>query len=299
MRRLFDNPYLLLALTALFWSGNMVVGRGIRGDVPPFGLAFWRWTLALLILLPIALPHLREQWPALRRSWLPVVLLGALGVGGYNTFAYLALQHTTAINATMLNSLIPVATMVLAWLLLRRPLHRFETIGVLVSLIGVTVIVSHGNLAGLIDFRLNPGDLWMLVAVLDWGLYTVGLHWRPKGVDPMLMLAAMMVVGVLVLAPAWAWELSQGHGIALNAGSVSGIAYTAIFPGLLGYVFYNRGVTLVGPSQSALFLHLMPVFATLLSAIFLEELPALFHAYGIAAILCGIWLTTRSPKVAA
>ena len=299
MRRLFDYPYLLLALTALFWSGNMVVGRGIRGDVPPLGLAFWRWTLALLILLPIALPHLRTQWPALRRNIVPVVLLGALGVGGYNTFAYLALQHTTAINATMLNSLIPVATMLLAWLLLRRPLHRLEIVGVLVSLAGVLVIISRGNPASLLELRLNPGDLWMLVAVLDWGLYTVGLHWRPKGVDPILLLAAMILVGISLLAPAWTWELMQGRGIALNTGSVAGIAYTAIFPGLLGYVFYNRGVALVGPGQGALFLHLMPVFGTVLSVIFLDELPGAFHAAGIAAILCGIWLTTRSPKVAA
>lgn len=293
MRRFFDLPYLLLTLTTLFWSGNMVVGRGIRADVPPLGLAFWRWTLALCLILPFARPYLREQWPLVLRHWRPIVLLGALGVGGYNTFAYLALQYTTAINATMLNSLIPVATLLLAGLLLGRRLHRLEIIGVMLSLIGVTVIVTHGHPAMLLDWQFNPGDFWMLVAVMVWGLYTVGLHWRPGGMHPMVMLAAMTVVGIVCLAPAWAWELSQGRHIVLHPGSITAIAYTAIFPGFLGYVFYNRGVALVGPSRGALFIHLMPVFGTILSVIFLDELPAVFHGVGIALILSGIWLTTR------
>ena len=293
MTRLFDRPYLLLTLTALFWSGNMVVGRSIRGEVPPLGLAFWRWTLAFVLILPFAWPHLRTQWTALKQGWRPIALLGALGVGGYNTFAYLALQHTSAINATMLNSLIPVATILLARVLLARRLHRLEGIGVVLSLIGVSVIVSRGDLSSLLALQLNPGDFWMLIAVLDWGLYTVALHWRPKGVDPMLMLAAMTVVGIAILAPLWAWELSNGHTIVLDIGNALGIAYTAIFPGFLGYVFYNRGVGMVGPNRGSLFIHLMPAFGTVLSIIFLGELPAAFHGLGIALILGGIWLTTR------
>jgi drug/metabolite transporter (DMT)-like permease len=293
MRRLFDSPYLLLTLTALFWAGNMVVGRSIREDVPPIALAFWRWTLALMLILPFALPHLRSQWRLLLAGWKPIVLLGALGVGGYNTFAYLALQHTTAINATMLNSLIPVATILLARVLLGRRLHRLEGIGVVVSLVGVSVIVTRGHLETLLGLQLNPGDFWMLVAVLDWGIYTVGLFWRPKGVDPMLMLGAMTVVGICVLAPLWAWEISQGRLIVPGLASYAGMAYAAIFPGFLGYVFYNRGVSMVGPNRGSLFIHLMPAFGTVLSVIFLGELPQAFHAVGIGLILCGIWLTTR------
>ncbi|QID17826.1 DMT family transporter [Nitrogeniibacter mangrovi] len=294
MRRLFDSPYLLLTLTALFWAGNMVLGRSIRADVPPIALAFWRWTLALMLMLPLALPHWRTQRQALRAGWKPIVLLGALGVGGYNTFAYLALQYTTAINATMLNSLIPVATILLARVLIGRHLHRLEAIGVLVSLLGVSVIVSHGQLGTLLGLKLNPGDFWMLVAVLDWGLYTVALHWRPKGVDPMLMLAAMTVVGILILGPLWAWEMSHGRFIVVSLPSVAGMLYTAIFPGFLGYIFYNRGVAMVGPNRGSLFLHLMPAFGTVLSMIFLGENPKGFHAAGIALILCGIWMTTRA-----
>lgn len=293
MHRLTANPYLLLTLTALFWSGNMVMGRGIRADVPPIALAFWRWIIALALVAPLALPHLRSQWPRLRAAWPIVVVLGLLGVGGYNTFAYLALQHTTATSATLLNSFIPIATIAFAFMFFGKRLSRLEAAGVVVSLCGVAAIVSRGSLETLLGLTLNTGDLWMLAAVTVWGLYTVGLQKRPEGVHPMLMLAAFTVVGLLALAPAYAWELSTGRTINLGWNAIGGILYTGIFPGFLGYVFYNAGVAAVGPARGSLFIHLMPVFATILAAIFLDERPYLYHFVGIALVFAGIYLTTR------
>jgi drug/metabolite transporter (DMT)-like permease len=293
MKRFSANPYLLLSLTALFWAGNMVLGRGIRSDVPPIALAFWRWSIAFALVLPFALPHLRAQWPKLRSAWKEVVILGILGVGCYNTFAYLALQHTTATNATLLNSFIPIATITLAFVLLGKRLHRLEAAGVFVSLAGVTIIVSRGSIDTLLGLSLNTGDLWMLCAVLVWGLYTVGLQWRPQGVHPMLMLAALTLVGVTVLTPVYLWELSTGRHIVLSAASLTGILYTGIFPGFLGYIFYNAGVAAVGPSRASLFIHLMPVFGIILAAIFLGERPYAYHFVGIALVFSGILLTTR------
>ena len=148
----FHHPYFLLTLTTLFWSGNMVIGRAIRDDVPPLSLAFWRWMIALSLTLPLALPHLRAQWPLLKRGWRAVLALGLLGVGGYNTLAYIALQHTAATNALLLNSFVPVATIALSWAFLKKHLHGIEWLGVLVSLAGVTTIVARGQptaLAGL------------------------------------------------------------------------------------------------------------------------------------------------------
>jgi drug/metabolite transporter (DMT)-like permease len=293
MKRLSANPYLLLSLTALFWAGNMVLGRGIRGDVPPIALAFWRWSIAFALVLPFALPHLRAQWPKLRSGWKEVLILGILGVGCYNTFAYLALQHTTATNATLLNSFIPIATITLAFVLLGKRLHRLEAAGVFVSLAGVTIIVSRGSIDTLLGLSLNTGDLWMLCAVLVWGLYTVGLQWRPQGVHPMLMLAALTLVGIMVLTPVYLWELSSGRHIVLSAASLTGILYTGVFPGFLGYIFYNAGVAAVGPSRASLFIHLMPVFGIILAAIFLGERPYAYHFVGIALVFSGIVLTTR------
>jgi drug/metabolite transporter (DMT)-like permease len=286
------NPYLLLTLTSLFWSGNMVLGRGIRADIPPLTLAFWRWLIAFALVLPFALPHLRSQWPALKKGWKAILVLGLLGVGGYNTFAYIALQYTAATNAVLLNSFIPIATMAIAWAFLGRSLRPRQGVGVLLSFIGVAAIICQGDPSRLADLGFNRGDLWMLAAVAVWALYTVGLQWRPAGVDPMLMLAALTAVGLLVLTPAYLWELNSGRSMHVHLGSLLSLAYVGIFPGFIGYVFYNRGVLEVGPGQASLFLHLMPVFGTLLSAIFLGEIPHAYHYVGIALIFSGIGLTT-------
>jgi len=291
------HPYVLLTLTALFWSGNMVLGRGIRGDIPPLTLAFWRWMIALLCVLPLAWPHFKTQWPMLRAGWKPVLLLGLLGVGGYNTLAYIALQYTVATNAVLLNSFIPIATIALSWAFLGRHLTRLQTMGVTISLTGAITIVARGDPSTLTALAINQGDLWMLGAVLIWAIYTVGLQWRPDGVHPMLMLAAFTTVGLCALAPLYAWEtLVQGRTMNVHAGSLASLLYVGIFPSFLGYIFYNRGVAEVGANKASLFIHLMPVFGTMLAVIFLGELPHGFHFAGIALILGGIWLTARNAK---
>lgn len=287
------NPYLLLTAAALFWSSNMVLGRAVRGDVPPLALAFWRWIIAGLLVAPFALPHLKRQWPLLRDGWRPVAVLGVLGIGGFNTFAYLGLQYTTATNAALLNSFIPIATIAISWAFLGKRLRAVEALGVATSLIGVLTIVARGDAGVLASLSLNAGDVWMLVAVFDWAVYTVALAWRPAGLNPMLMLAAMIAVGVAVLAPAAAWESSQGRHANFTAGAIAAVAYIGIFPGFLSYVFYNRGVAQIGGGKASLFIHLMPVFGTLLSALFLGEVPHWYHYAGIALIFTGIGLTMK------
>lgn len=293
MLKRFTNPYLLLTLTALFWSGNMVLGRGIRADIPPMALAFWRWLIAFLLVLPLALPHLKSQWPQLKQGWKPVFILGLLGVGGYNTFAYVALQYTVATNAVLLNSFIPVATIAISWAFLGKHLRGQEGLGVLLSLIGALTIVARGDLQVLTHLNLNIGDVWMLGAVLIWAIYTVGLAWRLAGVHPMLMLAAFTAVGLAALFPAYLWEMASGRHINLYPGSLAALAYVGIFPSFVGYIFYNRGVAEVGANKASLFIHLMPVFGTLLSAVFLGEVPFWYHYLGIGLIFAGIWLTMK------
>ncbi len=292
-RNFLTNPYLLLTLTALFWSGNMVLGRGIRADVPPMALAFWRWSIAFLLVLPLALPHFKSQWPLLRQHWKPVVILGLIGVGGYNTFAYVALQYTSATNAVLLNSFIPVVTIAISWAFLGKHLSRLQAIGVIISLCGALSIIARGDIHVLAHLNLNLGDAWMLLAVVVWAVYTVGLAWRPGGVHPMLMLAAMTAVGLAALFPAYLWEMAAGRHINVHLGSLASLAYVGIFPSFLGYIFYNRGVGEIGANKGSLFIHLMPVFGTLLSVIFLGEIPLWYHYMGIALIFTGIWLTMK------
>ena len=232
-------------------------------------------------------PHFRAQWPLLKKGWKPVLILGVLGVGGYNTFAYIALQYTSATNAVLLNSFIPIVTIAISWGFLGKHLSRPQAIGVFTSLCGVLTIVARGDVSVLAHLNLNVGDAWMLLAVLVWAIYTVGLAWRPAGVHPMLMLAAMTAVGLAALLPAYLWEMALGRHINVYPGSLAALA---IF---LGYIFYNRGVAEVGASKGSLFIHLMPVFGTLLSAVLLGEIPLWYHYLGIALIFAGIWLTMK------
>jgi len=157
-RHFYSNPYLLLTLTALFWSGNMVLGRGIRADVPPMALAFWRWAIAFALVLPLAMPHFRSQWPLLKQGWKPLLFLGLLGVGGYNTFAYIGLQSTTATNGVLLTSTTPLLILGLSWLLLGQRVQPGQGLGILLSLVGVLVIVAEGDPGRLAGLRPNRGD---------------------------------------------------------------------------------------------------------------------------------------------
>jgi drug/metabolite transporter (DMT)-like permease len=293
------NPYLLLVLTSLFWAGNMVMSRGLRADLPPVGLAFWRWVIAFACVLPLALPHLKVQWPILRAAWKPVVFLGIFGVGCYNTFSYIAVQYTTATSATLLNSFGPVVTSLLAFVVLGKRLSRPEIIGGLISLLGVALLISRGNLAALFAIGLNVGDVWMLVAVLVWSIYTIGLHWRPQGMHPMLLLAAFIAVGLCVMAPLYVWELSTGATMRMHAGSLAGIIYAGVVAAFLCFVFFNAAVAVVGPAVGSLFIHLQPVFAFVLSALLLDEQPQWYHYGGMLLVFSGILLTTLRPAAPA
>lgn len=295
MRRLHINPYFLLVLTSLFWAINMVMSRGLRADLPPVALAFWRWALALACVLPLALPHLRAQWPILRAHWPRLLFLGFVGVGCYNTFSYVAVQYTTATSATLLNSFVPVVTSIMALVFFGKRLSRLEVAGGLLSLLGVLTLISNGSLASLLGLTLNRGDLWMLVAVLSWSTYTTFIVWRPAGVHPMLLLAALIVVGLCVMVPMYAWELAQGAVVRLHAGSVAGIVYAGVVAAFLGLVCFNAAVAQVGPAVGSLFIHLQPVFAALLSAWVLGEQPHGYHYAGMVLVFSGIFLTTWRP----
>lgn len=290
------SAYLLLILTNLFWAGNWVVGRAIRDDVPPIALAFWRWAIALLLLLPWAWPHLRREWPLIRDEWRWIAVFGILGTGFYNALAYLGLQYTTATNGLLLNSSIPILIVTFSWVFLGKPLRAIEALGVAASMLGVLGIVARGDPSVLLDLHLNVGDLWVLASAVAWAAYTLLLPHRPGALHPYAFLAAITVVGLLAMLPLYAWEILSGRLIRPAPASYAAIAYTAIFPAFLGYLMWNRGVIAVGPSRAGLFMHLMTAFGIMLSIIFLGERPALYHLIGIALIFGGIYLATRHPR---
>ena len=286
------SPYLLLVLTTLFWSGNFVLGRAVHAVFAPFTLSFWRWAVALAILLPFVWTSLRGQVPLLRQHGLILLLLSVLGVVNFNTFVYIGLQSTTATNAVIMLSVTPVLIVALSFLLLRQTVTGWQALGIAVSLAGVLVIVGRGELQSLLARQFNPGDLWILAAVTSWALYSVCLRWRPAELEPLNFQAATMLLGMVVLTPLYGWDLAHDRTFVLNVATVASILYLALFPSILAYIFWNRAVAELGANRTGQFLHLIPAFGAILSMIFLGERLYAFHGVGIALIGLGIYLAT-------
>jgi drug/metabolite transporter (DMT)-like permease len=289
-RSVWRSPYLLLTLCALFWAGNSVVGRALHDSVPPVTLAFWRWSIALLLLMPWVAGPLRRQWRAIVSNWKVMLLLSLLGVATYNTLNYMALQTTTATNSALINSVCTVLIIVVNYVLFRVHATGLQWAGVAVSLAGTLVIVSRGDPAVLSGLELVRGDVLLMVLALFWALYTACLRWRPRELDPLGFLGGTIVIGLLVLAPLYVWEALSAVPVTFTAGVTAGIAYTGIFPSVLAYLFWNRGVAEVGANRAGQFLHLIPVFGTALAVIFLGESLKLFHLFGAVLIFVGIYL---------
>lgn len=287
-----SSPYLLLVLTTLFWSGNFVLGRAVHGMFTPFTLSFWRWAVALVILLPFVWGSLYAQRALLRQRWPILLLLTVLGVVNFNTFVYIGLQETTATNALIMLSITPVLIVGLSFLLLRQTVTVWQVMGILISLIGMLIIVGRGDGRALLARQVNRGDLWVLAAVFSWALYSVCLRWRPAGLQPLNFQAATMLFGAIILAPLYGWDLLHGHTFAVGTATIGSILYLALFPSILAYLFWNQAVAELGANRCGQFLHLMPAFGAVLSMLFLGERLYTFHAVGIVLIALGIWLAT-------
>ncbi|EGV33338.1 protein of unknown function DUF6 transmembrane [Thiorhodococcus drewsii AZ1] len=284
--------WLLAILPPLFWAGNMVFARALHTEIPPLALAFWRWLLALAVMLPFAAAPLRAQWRLALPHWPILTLLALLSISGYNTFVYLGLQDTTATNAALLTSTMPVLILGFSFLLLRQGVTAWQGLGILLSLLGVLVIVTQGNPSRFADLAFNRGDLWILVGALSWALYSVCLRWRPSGLDPLVLLTILIAIGLVPLFPLYLWDLAQGHRFALNPVNLSAIGYVAVFPSVVAYMVWNLAVARMGPNRTGQFIHLIPVFGALLAMLLLGERLALFHGIGIALIVLGIWFVT-------
>jgi drug/metabolite transporter (DMT)-like permease len=285
-------PYILLILTTLFWSGNFVLSRGMHADIPPFALSFWRWLAAFLILACFGLRHLLAERQLVAEHKYFLIIQGILGVAGFNSFIYLAMQSTTAINAALVNSCTPIIIVLISWIRYKDRLSFRQGFGVATSLCGVILIISRGNPAILYTLQFNTGDVLVFIAAIFWAQYSVNLKKYPRGLHPLSYQLAIAGVGLTFLLPLYLLEIATGRFLTVTVSTVTTILYVAIFASVLAFIFWNRAVTMLGANIAGPFIHLMPVFSTILAVVFLDETLSRNHILAILLIFGGIFMTT-------
>jgi drug/metabolite transporter (DMT)-like permease len=293
MPRLVGNPYLLLALASLFWSGNHVIGRAAAHDVPPFGIATLRWALPALFLYPFARQHLARDWPLIKRHWGILVLLSLTGGSLFSGFQYLGLHYTTALNVSVLNSFGPALIAAVAAVLFRDRLLPVQMVGIATSFLGVLIIIMKLDAGVAASLQFNIGDLLILFNMLLWAIYSAYLRLVPR-IHWLSFTCVLGAVAALGSAPVMVWEYIVGWRFEPTALTAFTILYVAIFPSVLAYAAWSRGVELIGGNRAGPFLHLIPLYSALLAYTFLGEQLMAYHLLGFALILCGVYFAARS-----
>ncbi len=291
------KAYILLSLTMLFWAGNVTIARGTHEQIPPIFLSWIRWTLAALVILPLARPHLIKDAKLLRENFWLMMFLGTVGVAAFNSLQYTALNFTTSINVLVLQSGTPLFIAMAAYVIFSDRISWRQTIGIAISTIGVLIILCQGNMSKLLELEFAIGDLIMLVAVACWSIYTVVLRKRPD-IHPLSFAATTFVIGSVMNLPIMLTEYAAGNVATASIETYLTIAYVSIFPSVLAYLFFNKAVEYIGATRTGSFGHLVPVIGAILAMIFLDEIPQAFHLIGFALILSGIWLSVviKTPR---
>jgi drug/metabolite transporter (DMT)-like permease len=295
---LFDSPRLLLTLVSLMWSGNVVLGRFIAGHIPPATLSCIRWLGAAILLSAFAWPHLRRDRKTIRAKFGLLTMLSAIGISAYTVMAYYSLQYTEAINALLIISTGPLLVAAVTFVMYGEKPTTRQVVGVIASLAGVTVVIARGDPDVLLHLKLNKGDIWFFLAQIIYALYTVLLRKRPA-IHSLSFAFVLSALGGLMLVPLMAAEIAAGQYPVWDGPALATLAYITLLPSLVAYLFYNRGVELLGPNRAAPFYHLIPIFGSALAILFLGERPYLYHAVGYGLVLIGIVIATATGRRAA
>jgi drug/metabolite transporter (DMT)-like permease len=291
---LANQPYLLLSITALCWAGNAIVGRLAAGHIPPVTLSFLRWSLAFLLILPIAWNHLKRDWAAIREKLGTMIVLSITGIAAFNTLQYWSLEHTQALNTLLLQSAGPLFVAVWSLVLLGVRLTLAQAAGIVLSLTGVLVILLHGDLTALTGIQFNKGDIIFTAALAIFGLYSVLSLKRPE-IHGLSFVGFTFGCGAACLIPLLAWELLTRPVMQLDTNNPLTLFYVAVFPSTVAYICFNRGVQLIGANRAAPFFHVVPVFGSVMAIVFLGERPQAFHIIGFALVLTGVFVASRKP----
>ncbi len=279
---------LLLVPPPLFWAGNFIVGRAMRGDVPPLTLLFWRRAIAFVCLLPFAWRPMRRDWPLYwRHRWL-VLGVSLAGVVAFNSLVYVGLQWTAAANGLLLNSFIPILIVLFGALFHGQRLHLGQVFRLALSFSGVLTIILHGEWARLAALEFSAGDLIVFCAMVSWAFYTLWLRGIPPEIDRIGLMGAQIAVAFIVLVPLCVGEALFAYAPVWRTETFAALAYLGIFPSVLASLLYNIGVARVGAARAGMFIHLIPMFGVILAVLFLHESLHAYHLIGMAAILAGV-----------
>jgi drug/metabolite transporter (DMT)-like permease len=291
-RTLFGNAYLLLALASLCWSGNHLMGRAIAGHVPPLTISTLRWLLAAAILYPFVRGHLRRDWPLIREHFGVLIYLALIGGALFGALQFVGLQLTTALNVSVMNSLAPLFMAAAGAAMFRDRLTGGQFAGIVVSLLGVLAIITQLDLAVLAHLTFNVGDLIILFNMLLWGVYSASLRWRPP-IHPASFMFMFALISGVAMIPAFAWEYSTGFVLQPTVLTFSAITLVTLSSTIAAFMFWTRGLELIGPNRAGVFLHLIPIYSALLTGALLGEPLRSYHVVGFVLILAGVWCAAR------
>ncbi len=287
---------IFLCFASLFWSGNFVIGRfsSLENIVSPLSLAFYRWVIAFLILTPFCLQKAVKELPLLKKQPGMIFLIILTGPTLFNTLVYLGLTATTVINSLLIISTTPMLIILFNKLLYKAQTNIFQMIGIFISLIGVCYVIAKGSFQNIFDSEFYFGDIFILLAVTSWALYSIFLKKNETGVSGFSFLYLSFVFTVILLFPVYLYDIFiQDNFINIDQKTLLVIGYTGIFPSIISYMCWNTGVALIGPNKSGPFLHLMPIFGGILAFLAFRETLEIYHYAGILSVIIGIIITNK------
>ena len=291
--------FILLIASSLFWSGNFFTGKvASLYDLTPFKLSFLRWSLAFLLLLPFTYGKIVKDFEKYKKNLPYLLITSVLGVTIFNSFTYLSLQTSMVINSSIMTSVTPLLIIFFSWLIFKTPTYFMQFFGIILSIIGVLLIISKANYTNLINLNFTKGDLWMLVAVFSWGLYSVLLKKIDNTLSQLATLEVLIFFGIIFIFPFYIIESLNNSYLPKDLNEILMISYCAVFASIISFFAWNRGVSILGANKASLFLHLIPVFSSMWAIIFLGEKFSFFHLMGTAFIIFGIVLSNTNKKTA-
>ena len=285
-------PYLLTAVAPLCWGGNIVLARGVADIIPPVSFAFWRWVIAFLILLPFTWRTACNDWPVVVKSWKVMCVLSILGISFFNTMLYAAVHTTTAINGAMIQTTMPAVIILATLVIFKERVSGLQILGVAICFVGAFIVILRGRWDTLLEMSFAPGDILIMSAVFLYALYSALLRRRPA-IHPLSFLIYTFGIGIIFLLPLYVWEQTGSATMNLTRPVILSILYVAVFPSIVAYFCWNRGVEVLGANRTGLFINLIPVFASVLAILFLGESLQAFHLIGMGLIFGGMILFNR------